>query len=59
MKGITAVIDELGKIILEKDLEIKTKSEEIVSLKEKVERLERYLDLYDDLYNLEQNMKNI
>lgn len=51
MEGITKVIDELGLIILSKDIEIGLKQKEIDGLKRTIESLELYLDTYNTLYN--------
>lgn len=51
MKGIARVIDELGLMILSKDIELKAKQNEIDKLKEKIELIESYLDAYDKFYN--------
>ena len=51
MKGINRVIDELGLIILAKEVELETKQAEIEELKKRVELLEGYLDVYDEYYS--------
>ena len=51
MKGITKVIDELGLMILQKEIELETKQNEIDELKKKVELIEGYLEVYDECYN--------
>ena len=51
LKGITKVIDELGRMILDKELELKAKCNEIDELKTKIELIEGYLDAYDTFYN--------
>lgn len=51
MNGVTKVIDELGMMILAKELELDTKQAEIDELKKRVELLEGYLDIYDEYYN--------
>ena len=51
MEGISRVIDELGLIILAKDIEIKEKHDEINELKKKIELVEQYLDTYEQFYN--------
>lgn len=53
MNGIEKVIDELGLIILTKEIEIESKQEEINALKRKIELVEQYLDTYEQLYNKE------
>lgn len=47
MDGISKVIDELGLIILSKDIEIESQKEEIDKLRKKIEVIEQYLDMYD------------
>jgi hypothetical protein len=51
LEGISKVIDELGLMILAKDVELKTKQDEIDALKRKIELVEQYLDVYDEFYN--------
>lgn len=51
MKGITKVIDEMGLMILGKEIELEMKQEEIDKLKKKIELIEGYLDMYDEFYN--------
>ena len=51
MNGITKVIDELGMMILSKDIELYSKQAEIEELKKRVELLEGYLEVYDEFYN--------
>ena len=53
MNGIKKVIDELGLIILTKEIEIESKQEEINALKRKIELVEQYLDTYEQFYNKE------
>ena len=51
MKGITKVIDEMGLMILAKEIEIEMKQDEIDELKKKIELIEGYLEMYDEFYN--------
>lgn len=51
MKGITKVIDEMGLMILSKEIELEMKQSEIDELKKKIELIEGYLDMYDEFYN--------
>ena len=51
MKGITKVIDEMGILISEKEVELELKQAEINGLKKKIELIESYLDMYDEFYN--------
>ena len=47
MDGITKVINELGLMILAKEVEIVSKQEEIDKLKRKIEAIEQYINMYD------------
>ena len=58
MEGIAKVIDELGLMILAKNVELEKKQEEIDKLRKKIELIEGYLDIYDDFYNNEQKVKD-
>lgn len=51
MKGIAKVIDEMGLMILQKEIELEMKQDEIDELKKKIELIEGYLDMYDEFYN--------
>ena len=51
LKGITKVIDEMGLMILSKEIELEMKQNEIDELKKKIELIEGYLDMYDEFYN--------
>lgn len=51
LKGITKVIDEMGLMILTKEIELEMKREEIDELKKKIELIEGYLEIYDEFYN--------
>ena len=53
MEGVAKVIDELGLMILKKDVELKSKQEEINSLKRKIEMIEQYIDMYEKNCNYE------
>lgn len=59
MEGVTKVIDELGKLILAKNLEIELQQDEINRLREKIEMIESYLDAYDNFYNDVNNVKTL
>ena len=50
MEGIVKVIDELGQMILTKDVELEDKRRELEELRQKVILLESYLDVYDEYY---------
>ena len=49
MNGISKVIDELGLIILSKEIEIASKQKEIDKLQRKIEAIEQYINMYDNL----------
>ena len=51
MNGIEKVIEELGFIILMKEIEIESQREEIDELKQKIETIELYLDTYENYLN--------
>ena len=51
MEGVAKVIEELGLMILSKDIEIKKQKEEIDALKKKIELVEQYLDTYEQFYS--------
>ena len=51
MKGITKVIDEMGLMILTKEIELEMKQKEIDELRNKIKLIEEYLEMYDELYN--------
>lgn len=51
MSGITKVIDEMGLMILAKEIELEMKQKEIDDLRKKIELIEGYLDMYDEFYN--------
>ena len=44
MDGITKVIEELGLMIINKDIELTEKQKEIDKLKSKIESIECYID---------------
>lgn len=51
MEGIAKVIDELGMMILTKNVELEKQQAEINELKKKVELMEGYLEIYEEFYN--------
>ena len=51
MNGIEKVIEELGFIILMKEIEIESQREEIDKLRQKIESIELYLDTYENYLN--------
>lgn len=56
MSGITKVIDELGTIIIAKNIELSEKQEEIDALRKKIDIIEQYLDTYDTMYDYQQEI---
>ena len=48
MKGVAKVIDELGFMILSKDIELELKQKEIDKLKNKIEMIEQYIHMYEE-----------
>lgn len=48
MNGVAKVIDELGLMLLAKDIEIELKQEEIDKLKQKIDTIEQYIEMYDE-----------
>ena len=53
LNGISKVVDELGLMILAKDIEIAKQKDEIEALKKKIELVEQYLDTYEQFYSKE------
>lgn len=51
MKGVAKVINELGLMLLAKDVELELKQEEVDRLKRKIEVIEQYLDMYETNLN--------
>ena len=51
MDGITKVMEELGMMILAKEVALETKQKEIEELKKKIEIIEGHLEIYDEYYN--------
>ena len=50
-EGIEKVIEELGFVILMKEIEIESQQEEIAKLRRKIESIELYLDTYENYLN--------
>ena len=48
LTGVTKVIDELGLMILSKEIELELKQKEIEKLKKKIEMIEQYIEMYDE-----------
>lgn len=57
MDGVTKVIDELGLILLQKDIELELKQEEIDKLKRKIETIEQYISMYEENCNYDFALK--
>lgn len=57
MQGVSKVIDELGLLILQKDIELELKTEEIDKLKRKIETIEQYISMYEENCNYEFALK--
>ena len=51
MEGVAKVIDELGLMILQKDIELEMKQDEINNLKRKIEVIEQYINMYEENCN--------
>ena len=51
MEGIAKVIDELGLMILAKNVELEKKQDEIDELKKKIDLIESYLEVYEEFYS--------
>lgn len=58
MNGITKVIDELGSIIIEKNIELEKHKEEIERLKRKIDIIEQCLEIYEACYKNTNNASN-
>lgn len=58
MNGITKVIDELGAIIIEKNVELENYKEEIEQLKRKIDIVEQCLEIYEACYKNTNNASN-
>lgn len=48
MRGIAKVLDELGLMILTRDIELQAKQAEIDDLKKKIEAIEEYIDFCEN-----------
>ena len=58
MEGVAKVIDELGLMILTKEIELELKQKEINDLKRKIETIEHYLDMYEEHVNYDFAVSN-
>lgn len=57
MKGVSKVIDELGLMILAKDVELELRQEEINTLRKKIEVIEQYISMYEENCNYDYILK--
>lgn len=57
MEGVAKVIDELGLMILQKEIELELKQEEIDKLKRKIETIEQYINTYEENCNYDFALK--
>lgn len=55
LEGVAKVIDELGLMILMKDIELELKQEEIDKLKGKIKAIECYIDALEGYIDAEYN----
>ena len=55
MKGVAKVIDELGLMILMKDIELELKQDEIDKLKQKIKVIESYIDALEGYVDADYN----
>ena len=58
LQGVAKVIDELGLMILTKEIELELKEKEIADLKRKIETIESYLDMYEEHANYDFAISN-
>ena len=58
LQGVAKVIDELGLMILTKEIELELKQKEIDDLKRKIETIENYLDMYEEHVNYDFAVSN-
>lgn len=57
-KGLTKVIDELGLVIMTKDIELEMQKKEIEKMRNKIKSIEQYIEMYEEFFNYEQLLKN-
>lgn len=57
MEGVAKVIDELGLMIIQKDIELEMRQNEIDTLRRKIEVIEQYLDMYEEHCNYDFTVK--
>ena len=58
MKGLTKVLDEMGLMILNKEIELDTKQKEIDALKQKIEMIECYIEALESYTDAPEGRKN-
>lgn len=59
MDGITKVVNELGKVILAKDVELEMQRKEIEKMQKKITTIQQYIELYEEFFNYEQRNKGV
>ena len=57
MEGVAKVIDELGLMILQKDIELELSKKEIEKLRRKIEMIEQYINMYEENCNYDFALK--
>jgi Asp-tRNA(Asn)/Glu-tRNA(Gln) amidotransferase C subunit len=57
VEGVAKVIDELGLMILQKEVELELKQNEIEKLKRKIETIEQYITMYEENCNYDFSLK--
>ena len=57
MDGVAKVIDELGLMLLQKDIELELSRKEIEKLQRKIEMIEQYINMYEENCNYDFALK--
>ena len=57
VEGVAKIIDELGLMIIQKDVELELKQKEIDSLRRKIEAIEHYINMYEENCNYDFALK--
>lgn len=57
MEGLTKAINELGTIIVAKDVEIEMQRKEIEKMQKKIESIQQYIEMYEEFFDYEQYLK--
>lgn len=47
-KGMVKAIDELGKVIVAKDIELEIQRKEIEKMQKKIDAIQQYIEMYDE-----------